>query len=45
MWLEHADELIAFYGNQGKEEAISSIKQNVDDPMLQQLLIMEIKFK
>ena len=45
VWLEHADELIEFYGKQGKEEAIAAIKKNVEDPMLQQLLIMEIKFK
>ena len=45
MWLEHADELIAYYGTLGKDEAIRSIKASVDDPMMQQLLIMEIKFK
>ena len=45
VWLEHADELIAYYGTLGKDEAIRSIKASVDDPMMQQLLIMEIKFK
>ncbi len=49
VWLDYADELVAFYVNRGEsvglDKILAEVEQNMDDEMVKAFVKMEIKFK
>ena len=45
VWLDYADELLAYYKGNGGPKAVAAIKENVEDPNLKSYLLMELQLK